>query len=82
MKASVVDLRHKMSEILKALRRNEEVKILYHGKLAGIIVPPRRKKPVMRAQDHPLFGIYSERYKDRSVEQIMDELRGGRYRDL
>jgi len=82
MKASVVDLRYRMKEILKALRHNEEVKILYHGKLAGTIVPPRKKKPVMRAQDHPLFGMYSKRYKGRSVEQIMDELRGGRYRDL
>ena len=35
MKASVVDLRYKMNDILKALDRNEKVAILYHGKNAG-----------------------------------------------
>jgi len=48
MKASVVDLRYRMSEILKALDRNEDVSILCRGKL----------------------------------EELMDRLRGGRYRDI
>ena len=32
MKASIVDLRYKMKEVLAALKRNETVHILYHGK--------------------------------------------------
>ena len=40
MKASVVDLRYRMKDVLKALRRRESVEILYHGKTAGIILPP------------------------------------------
>lgn len=32
MQASIVDLRYRMNDILKALARNEEVEILYHGK--------------------------------------------------
>ena len=83
MKASVVDLRTKMKEVLQALRRNERVEILYHGKVAGIMTSPKMQaKKRMRAQDHPLFGMHRDAYKDKSVEQIMDELRGGRYRDI
>ena len=69
-----------MREVLKALQRNESVQILYHGKLAGTIVPPKRK--TMKVEDHPFFGMYKSRYKNKTIEQIMDELRGGRYRDL
>lgn len=82
MKASIVDLRYKMKDVLRALARNEEVHIFYHGKPAGTIVPPKPKKKNMRMQDHPFFGMYEERYKNKTVEEIMDELRGGRYRDL
>jgi hypothetical protein len=35
MKATVVDLRYKMNEILKALDRREKVTLLYHGKIKG-----------------------------------------------
>ena len=82
MKASVVDLRTKMKEVFQALRRNEKVEILYHGKVAGIITSPKRIKKRMRVQDHPLFGMHRDAYEGKSVEQIMEELRGGRYRDI
>ena len=84
MKASVVELRYKMKEILQALRRHENVDILYHGKVAGTIVPPKnsKSKKRMKAQEHSLFGMQRDAYKDKSVDQIMDTLRGGRYRDL
>ena len=36
MKASILDLRRRMSEVLKALERNEDVTILYRGKKKGI----------------------------------------------
>lgn len=39
MKASIVDLRYKMNDVLKALDRNEQVTILYHGKIKGVIMP-------------------------------------------
>ena len=82
MNASVVELRTKMKEVLKALKRNEQVKILYHGKVAGIIMPPKTKSKKMRVQDHPFFGMDLPAYRGKTVKQIMDELRGGRYRDL
>ena len=83
MKASVVELRTKMKEVLQALGRNEQVAILYHGKVAGIISSPKtRLRKRTRVQDHPLFGMNRDVRKGKSVEQIMNELRGGRYRDI
>ncbi len=38
MEATIVDLRYKMNDILKALNRNENVDVLYRGKLKGTIV--------------------------------------------
>jgi len=76
MKASVVDLRYRMNEILRAIDRNEEVTILYHGKAKGII-RPKTSRSRMPVTSHPFFGM------DRStepVDEVMDDLRGGRYR--
>ena len=33
MKASIVDLRYRMNDVLKALERSEDVDILYHGRV-------------------------------------------------
>jgi len=78
MKATVVDLRYRMSDVLKALDRNEEVAVLRHGKLKGVI-RPARPATARRVKDHPLFGI---RRRGKSVEAIMNSLRGGRQRGL
>lgn len=78
MKASIVDLRYRMNDVLRALERNEEVRIVSRGKLKGVI-KPANGKPHMRVQDHPFFGMLNT---SETVEQQMDRLRGGRYRDL
>jgi len=78
MKASVVDLRYRMSEILKAIDRNEEVTILYHGKVKGVI-KPKISGGRRRISDHPFFNMYPSK---RTVREVMADLRGGRYRAL
>ncbi len=78
MKATVVDLRYKISDILKALDRDEDVEILYHGKTKGIIVPVSGKT-AMLVKDHLFFNMAAS---EKPVDKIMDNLRGGRYRDL
>jgi len=78
MEASVVDLRYKMNDIIKALDRNENVEILYHGKPKGTIIPIVAP-PIMRVKDHPFFNMDASA---ESVDLTMDELRGGRFRDL
>lgn len=79
MKASIVDLRYKMKDILRALDRNEEVTILYHGSVKGIILP-RHKSKKISIKEHPFFGM--EKDKSLSVDNIMDDLRGNRYNDI
>lgn len=83
MEASIVDLRYNMKSVLQSLDRNETVKIYYHGKLKGTIYPNREKlakRKKKKVQDHPIFGVLSDEKND--VEQMMKELRGGRYNAL
>lgn len=77
MEASVVDLRYKMNDVLKALDRNERVKILYHGKVKGIIMPVSEKKK-SKVKNHPFFGMSKNDKK--SVTKVLQELRGPRYK--
>ena len=79
MKASIVDLRYKMKDVIKALDRNEEVTVLYHGKVKGIIMPVT-KKTNKKVQDHPCFGM--NKNSEMSVEEEMKHLRKGRYDDI
>ena len=78
MKASVVDLRYRMNDVLKALERNEPVSILSRGRLKGVIKPVRDQTKV-KVREHPFFNM---RDNSGTVEQQMDRLRVGRYRDL
>ncbi|MFZ4778522.1 MAG: type II toxin-antitoxin system Phd/YefM family antitoxin [Terrimicrobiaceae bacterium] len=78
MEATVVDLRYHMNDVLKALERNESVHVRCRGKVKGIIRPVREAS-FAKVVSHPFFGI---RASERSTDQIVDELRGGRHRDL
>lgn len=79
MEASIVDLRYKMNDVLKALKRNEQVKVFYRGTLCGVIVPAHEKKmnKHKKIEKHPFFGMHDDYSK--SVSDEMDELRGSRY---
>ena len=68
MKASIVDLRYKTSDILKALDRNESVTVLYHGKVKGVISPARPKAKT-RVNEHAFFGMHQGR-----EETVLEEL--------
>ena len=74
MKASVVDLRYRMNEVLKALERGESVTVLYRGTVKGTIQPALPLEPT-KASEHPFFGSA----KVESVQEVMDELRSSRY---
>ena len=83
MKATVVDLRYRMKKVLEALRRRETVEILYHGKTAGIIVPPETKRVRKDLRKHPFFGMHRDLGSaSADVNRAMNELRGARYRDI
>ena len=80
MKATVVDLRYKMSDVLKALDRNENVTVLYHGKVKGVLVPAKREIS-KKISDHLFFGMSSQDTK-KSVLDELNELRKARYNDI
>lgn len=73
MKASIVDLRYKMKDVLKALDQNEEVKILYHGKVKGTIIP-NIIHTSFKTKEHAFFGMHGNRSK--AVLDELEDLRG------
>jgi antitoxin (DNA-binding transcriptional repressor) of toxin-antitoxin stability system len=79
MEASVVDLRYKMKEVLEALERKETIKILYHGKVKGKIVPVSQSRK-QKIADHPFFGMKAK--SSATVLEEMSNLRGGRHNAL
>ncbi|MBL7685689.1 MAG: type II toxin-antitoxin system Phd/YefM family antitoxin [Deltaproteobacteria bacterium] len=90
MNASIVDLRYKSAEILKALERRQPVNVLYHGKIKGVLAPYKNKSSLV-VQKHPFFDMLndvklskkkSKLSKKQKVDEMMDDLRGGRNRDF
>ena len=79
MKASVVDLRYKMNEILKALDRREQVTLLYHGKVKGTVIPVKSGR-LTSVVEHPFFNMAAKESK--TVPQQMEALRGSRFNDI
>jgi hypothetical protein len=80
MKATIVDLRYKMNDVLKALDRNEAVTVLYHGKIKAIIVPAKGQV-LKKIKDHPFFGMSAGDAR-KSVLDELDDLRKPRYNDV
>lgn len=81
MQATIVELRYKMKDVLKALERKEPVTIIYHGKEKGIILPAKNRS-YKKVSEHPFFGIAKEPGDKPSVDMVMNKLRNGRYRDI
>ncbi len=75
MKASFLDLRRRMQEVLWALERNESVTILYRGKERAVLVAVDRDgREARRTSEHPAFGMWAEREDMRGVEGYVREL--------
>ena len=79
MNVSTVELRQNMSNVLTALSRRESITVFRRGTAVGVlhpIVAPSKKS----MRDHPFFGMKAG--DTASVQEEMDKLRGGRYRDI
>ena len=85
MKASVLDLRRRMPEVLQALDRNERVTILYRGQERAVLVPAGGEatdgKPA-KASQHPAFGMWADRDDLEEVAAQVRRLRQGRHHAL
>lgn len=80
MEASILDLRRRMAEVLRALDRNESVKILYRGRQRAILVPAGppddHRRPVSSL---PAFGMWKDHGAMADVAAHVRELRRSRY---
>ncbi len=79
MQATIVDLRYHMNKVLNALKRNEEITVLYRGREIAKLTPIREQKK-MSVTAHPFFNMCE--HDEESVITQMKKLRGGRYHDI
>jgi len=84
MRASFVDLRKKSRQIIAALRRKEDVTVLYRGKPAAVMRPiaDEASADAAHASDHPAFGMWVDRKDLNDVAAHVRGLRKGRFSDL
>lgn len=82
MKASIVDLRYRMKDVLRALDRGEPVTVLYRGKEKARLVPIAAEKPKMRVEDHPAWGMWKDREDMKDPVEWVRKLRSPRFPEL
>ena len=81
MKASILDLRRRMKDVLLALDRNESVTIFYRGKEKAILSPSRQRTD-KSVKDHEAFGLWQDRKDMTDVDAYVRNLRKGRLSDF
>jgi prevent-host-death family protein len=80
MKASILDLRRRMGDVLRALEKNEPVTILHRGKEKAVIYPsPIRKGREIAVMQHPAFGMWKDRDDLQDVDRVVRKLRQARH---
>jgi prevent-host-death family protein len=79
MKASILDLRRRMADVLRAVERGEPVTILHRGKEKAVLVPAAKEAPRGGVAEHEAFGIWKDRDDLREVDRFVRELREGRF---
>ena len=86
MQATILDLRRRMPEVLRALDRHERVTILYRGKVRAVLLPAdgetTRKGGRKRAATHRAFGMWADRDDLADVDVHVRTLRRGRMHAL
>jgi len=66
MNATIVDLRYRMKDVLRAIDRGETVTVTYRGKAKAALMPisPLLRAPdkgTPKTADQPLFGLWNDR---------------------
>lgn len=79
MEASILDLRRRMRDVLRALDRNEPVTILYRGKKKAVLQPSQgAERRGGSVGDHPAFGMWKHREDLEDAAAVVRDLRKGR----
>jgi antitoxin (DNA-binding transcriptional repressor) of toxin-antitoxin stability system len=64
MRATIVDLRYRMKDVLRAIDSGETVTVLYRGKEKAKLMPvaaAASNKSAAKTKDQPFFGMWSDR---------------------
>jgi antitoxin (DNA-binding transcriptional repressor) of toxin-antitoxin stability system len=66
MNATIVDLRYRMKEVLRAIDRGETVNVLYRGKEKARLMPvsaasSAAEAGAARTGNQPIFGLWKDR---------------------
>ena len=81
MHATILDLRRRMPEVLRALDRHERVTIFYRGKARAVLVPASEKPSKLgrkRVVSHAAFGMWADRADLGDVSAHVRRIRKGR----
>ncbi len=76
MNASILDLRYKTREVLRAIDRNESVAIFYRGTKKAVMLPVQKSNKITLPKTIPGVGMWKD-IKE-SVPDLMRRLRKGR----
>ena len=82
MKATVLDLRYRTKDVLKAVEPGETVTVLYRGKEKALIQPIPSKPRRAKICADPAFGIWRDRRDLSDVAGFIGKLRKSRLDDL
>lgn len=82
MDATIVDLRYRMKDVLKAIDRGEEVTVLYHGRKKARLVPITDATSLPDVREQNGFGIWKDRRDLQNVGEHVRRIRRSRFSDL
>jgi antitoxin (DNA-binding transcriptional repressor) of toxin-antitoxin stability system len=74
MKASVMDLRYRTKEILRALDNGSEVTLTHRGTVKGLILP-RKSRPARSRQLSELEAVGMWADQTETVEEMVNRIR-------
>jgi len=84
MEASIVDLRYRMKDVLRAIERGETVTVTYRGKEKAHLVPAiaAAGRTLVNPRDHPACGMWKDREDMADPVAYVRKLRQPRYAHL
>ena|ERR1051326_4811942 len=85
MEASIVDLRYRMKDVLRAIDRGETVTVTYRGKEKARVVPiipTAERRTLVNPTDHPFVGMWKDREDMADPVAYIRKLRQPRYAHL
>jgi prevent-host-death family protein len=82
MKATILDLRYRTKDVLKAVERGETVIILHRGKEKARILPLARSRGRAKLRTSEAFGLWKDRKDVKDVPAFVRRLRKSRFDDL